>query len=369
MTEREAYIALNMMDRIGPVGVRSLVGVLGSAAAIFEAPIDELKKAAGIGQELAASIVRQRDTLDLDSELKHAVETDTRIITVLDEEYPPTLRDIHDPPLALYMRGALLPKDRHAVAVVGTRRATRYGMDVTRKFAYQLGQAGICVTSGLALGVDTVAHEGALQGGGRTVAVIGSGLDHIYPDQNIELAQRIADGNGALLSEFPFSLKPDKTTFPMRNRIVSGMSTGVLVVEAGKRSGAIITANQALAQGRSVFAVPGRIDSFMSVGTNALLKDGAFAVTCVQDILEHFEMLIPRQAYEGSPESKAVIKPPELSEDGNKIVGLLEKGEMSVDALIRESGISTARISSLLITLELKKIIRILPGREVELIG
>jgi DNA processing protein len=368
MTEREAYIALNLMEKIGPVGVRSLVAVLGSAAAVFDASAEDLRRADGIGRELASAIIRQRDSISLELELERAAETATHIITPLDEEYPDALREIHDPPLALYVRGRLLPKDRHAVAVVGTRRATHYGMDTTRKLSYQLGKAGICVLSGLALGVDTAAHEGALRGGGRTVAVIGSGFDHIYPPENIGLAERIA-GQGAVLTEFPFARKPDKTTFPMRNRIVSGMSVGVLVVEAGRRSGASITANQALSQGRSVFAVPGRIDSYSSVGTNALIKDGACLVTGVQDILEHFEMLFPKSQPDVEQEAAIRIDIPNLSEDETKVIKLLAKGEMGVDLLIRESGISTAKVSSLLVALELKKVVRMQPGRKVELVG
>ncbi|MBT3194334.1 MAG: DNA-protecting protein DprA, partial [Verrucomicrobia bacterium] len=193
MTEQEAYIALNMMERIGPVGVRSLVSVLGSAHAIFTASSRDLQQADGIGPELAAAIVSQRDSVPLEEELARADATGTRIITPLDEEYPEGLRQIHDPPLALYVRGRLRPADRHAVAVVGTRRATHYGMDAARKLSYQLGKAGVCVMSGLALGIDTAAHEGALRAKGRTAAVIGSGFDHLYPDENVVLAERIAE--------------------------------------------------------------------------------------------------------------------------------------------------------------------------------
>jgi len=366
MTEQEAYIALNMMEKVGPVGVRSLAAVLGSVSAIFNASSSDLQQADGIGIALASSIIKQRDTLRMDEELVRAENSNTHIITPLDEEYPDALREIHDPPLALYVRGSLRPTDKNSIAVVGTRRATHYGMDTTRKFSYQLGKAGVCVLSGLALGVDTAAHEGALRSGGRTVAVIGSGFDHMYPSENIALAERIAD-QGAVLTEFPFTRKPDKTTFPMRNRIVSGMSKGVLVVEAGRRSGAAITANQALSQGRSVFAVPGRIDSYLSVGTNALIKEGAYLVTDVQDILEHFEMLFPKSLLDD--EEIISVNLPELSEDETKIVKLLAKGEMGVDLLIRESDISTAKVASILIALELKKIVRMLPGRKVELIG
>jgi DNA processing protein len=369
MTEQEAYITLNMMERIGPVGVRSLVSVLGSASAIFDASETALQQADGIGSALAGSLIRQRGHVRLEEELEHAAETNTRLITPLDEEYPDALRQIHDPPLALYVRGRLRPTDRHAIAVVGTRRATHYGMDSARKLSYQLGKAGMCVLSGLAVGIDTASHEGALRAGGRTVAVIGSGFDHIYPEENRDLADRISE-HGAVLTEFPFSRKPDKTTFPMRNRIVSGLSKGVLVIEAGQRSGAAITANQALSQGRSVFAVPGRIDSYASMGTNYLIKQGAYLVTGVRDILEHFEMLFPQNA--GDCDDTGDDTPAlsmALSEDESMVVKVLKKGELGVDVLIRESGISPSKIASLLVALELRRVVRMLPGQKVEMIG
>lgn len=364
MTERDAYIALNMIDRIGPVGVRALAEVLGSVTAIFDATAAQLQQANGIGPRVADQICRGRDSLDLDGELRRAEETGTRLITPLDDEYPAALKTIHDPPLALYVRGQIRPTDRHGIAVVGTRHPTHYGMDCARKLAYQLAKSGICVISGLATGVDAAAHEGALRAGGRTLAVIGSGLDNLYPPENADLAARIAE-HGALISEFPFARKPDKTTFPMRNRIVSGMSMGVLVIEAGLRSGAMITANQAMQQGRSVFAVPGRIDSYASVGPNALLKDGAGLVTEARDILEHFEMLFP---LDKQGESALAPCHPDLGADEQKVVALLAGGEMGVDMLIRESGIRPALMASLLVGLELRRIVKMLPGRSVTLI-
>jgi DNA processing protein len=375
MTERDAYIALNMMDKIGPVGVRSLVSVLGSASAIFSATAAELQQADGIGPLLAEQILRRRDDLDVETEMRRAGETATRLVTPLDDEYPAALKTIHDPPLALYVRGQVKPSDRHGIAVVGTRHPTHYGMDCARNLSYQLGKAGVCVVSGLALGVDTAAHEGALRSGGRTLAVIGSGFDHLYPDENVRLAERIAE-QGAVMSEFPFARKPDKATFPMRNRIVSGISRGVLVIEAGLRSGAMITASQAMEQGRSVFAVPGRIDSYASAGTNALLKDGAGLVTGVSDILEHFEMLFPLSARPVADPSvsggdrglRVAMDRPDLGGDEKRVITLLEGGEMGVDVLIRESGIRPAVMASLLVGLELKKVVRMLPGRQVTLI-
>lgn len=363
MTEREAYIALNLMGKIGPVGVRSLISVLGSASAIFEASEADLQQAAGIGKRLAELLVRQRNPALLDNELREAENAGIRLITPLDDEYPDALKNLHDPPLALYVRGTLKPTDRQSLAIVGTRHPTHYGMDCTRHLASQLATAGICIISGLALGVDTVAHEGALRAGGRTVAVIGSGMHHLYPTENRELADRIAE-NGAVISEFPLDRKPDKTTFPMRNRIVSGMTMGTLVIEAGLRSGAMITAHQALQQGRSVFAVPGRIDSYASKGTHALLKDGAVLVTEARDVLEHFEMLFPRVR----SESKVPRISTPLSGNEKTITDLLANGELPVDFLIRESGIPPSEMASLLVGLELKKVTRMLPGRQVALV-
>ncbi len=361
MDEREAYISLNMMERVGPVVVRSLVEVLGSAAAVFEADEEALLRANGVGRELAGAIARQRDSIDCQAELERAARCGARMVTPLDEEYPAPLREIYDPPLALYVRGELLRRDRHAVAVVGTRRPTHYGRSVAEQFSMQLATAGMTIASGLAMGIDTVAHQGALKVKGRTIAVLGSALDCLYPRENAGLATRIAE-QGAVVSEFPFGRKPDKTTFPMRNRIVSGLSMGVLVVEAGAKSGARITADQALEQGRSVFAVPGRIDSPASAGTNDLIKRGARPATCVEDVLQEFECLFRPSELTGGGHQRV-----ELAPDEQQVVDLLAEGEKNIDELIRGAGLNPARAGALVIGLEMKKVVRTLPGRIVEL--
>lgn len=363
MTEQDAYIALNMMERVGPVSVRAMVDALGSVTAIWEADKNDLMKCRGIGNDTSKVILAQRNSIDVDGERARAASHGAHIVTPLDHEYPETLREIHDPPLALYVRGSILSRDRRAVAVVGTRRATHYGMQSTRKIAGQLARAGITIESGLALGVDTAAHEAALKAGGRTIAVIGSGLDCFYPPENAKLADEITE-QGAVITEFPFGREPDKTTFPMRNRIVSGMSEGVLVVEAGRRSGATITANQALQQGRSVFAIPGRIDSYASIGTHELIKNGAYLVTDGEDILEHFEMLFPR--VDTGTAGKPAMPPADLNEDEKRIVALLGDEERQVDEVARELGLAPRAINALLLSLELKKVIRMLPGRQIE---
>ncbi len=365
MTEREAYILFNMMEGIGPVRVRSLIERLGSITAIVSAGTDDLLQGRAVGPELARSIIAQRERLDPAAEEEAAARHDARIITPLDNEYPEPLRNIYDPPLALYVRGTLDPKDRHGIALVGSRRTTHYGRQVADRLAYQLARTGFTVLSGLARGIDTAAHEGALKGDGRTLAVLGGALDKLYPAENRDLADRIA-GQGAVISEFPFGREPDRTTFPMRNRIVSGLSMGVVVVEAGFKSGALHTADAALEQGRTVFAVPGRVDTPTSRGAHQLIKNGAKLVEDVDDILQEFEFLVPpdKQKAERHLEARPEVQ---LSEEEQGIVKALWGGEQDVDSLAREVGLNSARISALLIGLEMKRVIRMLPGRVVEL--
>lgn len=363
MKEREAYIALNMMERVGPVTVRALVACLGSAESILTVPEQELLRAPGVGVETAKAIVRQRDAIDVEAELAWADELDARIISQVDAEYPKRLLEIHDPPLVLYVKGELELRDGQGVAIVGTRHATHYGLDCAQRLGYELGRAGISVLSGLAVGIDTAAHRGALKGGGRTVAVLGSALSNVYPAVNAELAESIAE-QGAVLSELPLARSADRTTFPMRNRIVSGLSVGVVVVEAGRKSGALITSDQAAEQGRTVFAVPGRIDSPASSGTNWLLKQGARVVTGVDDILDELGQLFP-----GSRMMSESVKPlaVKLSEEEVRVVAELERGVSDVDELVRGLGLGAAKVGSILVGLEMRRVVNLLPGRQVEL--
>ncbi len=363
MNEREAYIALNMMERIGPVSVRAMVSALGSACAIFGADKTVLQNINGIGPELAGAIVRQSSSIDWQGEIERASAIQARIITQIDAEYPKHLLEIHDPPLALYILGSLEKRDEHAISVVGTRHPTNYGREYSEKLSFQIAKSGFTVVSGLAEGIDTAAHKGALKASGRTIAVIGSALDCIYPASNLDLVKKISE-RGSVISEFPIGRKPDKTTFPMRNRIVSGLSMGVLVIEAGARSGALITVNQALSQGRSVFAMPGRIDSPASSGCLQLIKEGARVVTSVDDILSEYEFLaIPDMPKSGNREFK-----PQMSDEEICLVRFLEDGECDVDKLIRLSGMKPASVSALLVGLEMKRMIRMLPGKMVEII-
>lgn len=291
MNERSAHILANMIDNLGPTRVRGLKEFFGSLSEALQASQDDLIKVKGIGRDVAGNIVGQRETKDPAEEEKRAGRLGARLVTPVDEEYPDRLKEIYDPPLALYVRGELVKRDRHAIAMVGSRRSTTYGKQTADRLAYQLAKVGYTVVSGLARGIDTAAHRGALKGGGRTLAVIGSALDKLYPPENEGLAEEIS-GQGAVISEFPLGREPDRTTFPYRNRIVSGLCLGTCVVEAPPKSGALLTADIALEQGRSVFAVPGRVDSPTSRGTNRLIKNGARLVEDVEDIIEEFEFLI-----------------------------------------------------------------------------
>ena len=361
MTEREALIALNMMEGMGPVTVSALVESLGSAAAVFTASAGELMSARGVGQRIASIIIEQRDGLNWQGEIAECERLGVRLVVRGDAEYPEALLAIHDPPLVLYIRGELLSRDSKAVAVVGTRKPTHYGRETAARLSGQIAGAGYTVISGLAEGIDTIAHRQALAVRGRTIGVIGSGMKHMYPSSNRELAGEIVK-SGAVISEFPLDRKPDKTTFPIRNRIVTGLSAGVLVVEAGIKSGAMITARLALEQGRDVFAVPGRIDSALSSGTNGLIKQGAKLVESAGDILEEYEMLFPKDSGAGPTHREL-----QMTSDEREVVTLLEHGEMPVDVLIRETGMQPGAMSSLLVGLELKRAVQMLPGQMVAL--
>lgn len=364
MTDREAYIALNMMEGLGPIKVRALIDFLGTPQAVFEVDGDTLQKVRGIGETLRVSILEQRTQIDAAAEEEQADALGVRIVTLLDAEYPELLKTIHNPPLALYVRGTLT--NDHALGIVGSRKATHYGLNVADRMAYQLAQTGFVIVSGLARGIDTAAHTGTLKAKGRTIAVLGAAIDQLTPPENAELADAIAQ-SGAVISEYPLGRQADRQTFPYRNRIISGLSQGVLVVEAGFKSGSLHTADAALEQGRSVFAVPGRIDHPAAKGTNCLIKNGAKLVDNVGDILEEFELLIPPGELE-EPEKQSSARPEvPLSDEEKRLVEILWQGALDVDSLAREAGLGSAQMSGILLGLEMKRVINMLPGRRVEL--
>lgn len=362
MDSREALVALNMIEHVGPVRLRQLLDHFGDAAAILAASRQQLLQVRGIGEDTAAAIADWEKTADLASELKRIKEFGCHIVVQADDEYPELLRQIYDPPIVLYVKGQLTAKDKNAVALVGSRQTTHYGIEVARKLSYQLAYVGVTVVSGGARGIDTAAHQGALNAKGRTVAVLGTGINLVFPPENADLFERIA-ANGAVVTQFAFNRPADKQSFPIRNRIVAGMTLGTVVVEAALTSGALITSNFATEYGRQVFAVPGRIDSPRSKGCHELIKKGAKLCEGAEDILSEFEYLFPSTNRAPSPHETGVLPALTLSENEQKVFDALGREETSIDDVIRHSGLPSSAVSVALLSLEMKRIIRQLPGK------
>jgi DNA processing protein len=360
MENREALAALNMIEHVGPVRLRQLLQFFGEPTAILKASKNQLLHVHGIGEDTATAISNWETAIDLAAELKRITDFGCRIVIQADEEYPELLKTIYDPPIVLYVKGALLPKDKNSVAMVGSRQTTHYGVEVARKLAYQLGYIGVTVVSGGARGIDTAAHQGALSAKGRTVVVLGTGINIIFPPENAELFERIA-ASGAVITQFPFNRTADKQSFPIRNRIVAGMTLGTVVVEANLTSGALITSHFATEYGRQVFAVPGRIDSPRSKGCHDLIKKGAKLCESAEDILSEFEYLFPPTNRSSDPAGVAAIT---LSENEQKIYDALkDNDELAIDEVIRASGLPASVVSVALLSLEMKKLVRQLPGK------
>lgn len=378
MDSVDAYVVLNQVPGIGPLRVAQLLGLYGAPEAILAAPEADLARAPGIGGKLAALLAGWRQHCDPAAERRQAERGGVTIVTRASPDYPELLAQIHDPPLCLYVRGSLeaLRCCAHGIAMVGSRHTTPYGVQMAEHLALGAAYAGWPVVSGLARGIDTVVHEAVLKANGCTVAVLGSGLGLIYPQENVSLARRIAEHGGALVSEFPMQYHPDKRTFPMRNRIISGLTLGTLVVEAGGTSGSLITASQAGEQGRQVFAVPGRVDSPQSRGCHALIKDGAKLVETFQDIAEEFCGLpnLPPAAAPARPPAAtpAAQSPPallELSALEETLLSFLGTSEAGIDELVRAAGAPAAEVLGALLRLEMRHRVRQLPGRRVARIG
>ncbi len=357
--ERRYLIGLNLIPEISPRRMGILLSRFPSPRAIWEASVEDLAALPGFS-EAAPRIVAQRNEGAIDRELQRAEELKARIVTLLDPEYPPLLREIDDPPPVLYMKGEGEIDSQKALAIVGTRRASGYGKAVAHKLAAELARFGLPVVSGLALGIDTAAHHGALDGGGTTVAVLGAGLGHIYPAENKGLAQRIEKEGGLILSEFPVSTPPARWTFPQRNRIISGLVRGVVVVEAPERSGALITARLALEQGREVFAVPGQVTSSASRGTNRLIQDGARLVMDVEDILSEFADLA---TLIHPPPAQGAAQESHLSPTEQRVYDLIGLEPTHIDDIIAKGKISPTEAAHILLTLQLKNLIQEVEGR------
>jgi len=359
MSPLEALTALNLLPKIGPIRVRRLLESFGDAASILGAPKDRLMRIDGVGEETAGILQAWQDHADPSAELAEAARRGIAVITQDHADYPAPLRDIYDRPLLLYVWGKIEPRDRHAISIVGSRRATTYGTQATKKFSYQIAHAGFTIVSGLARGIDTAAHEAAIAAGGRTIAVIGSGLAKLYPPENLGLAEKIATAHGAVVSEFPLHTAPDKQTFPMRNRIVAGWARAVLVIECPAWSGSLITANLATEYGKPVFAVPGPIDKPTFAGCHQLIREGATLVADPSHLLDDLgELPFARQP---SPADQPASIP-ELPAEEAAVFAAVSTDEASVDRIIERSGLPAQVVTATLMKLEMRRLVRAFPG-------
>ncbi len=365
LSAREALITLNLIPGLGSVRVRKLLEFFGTAELILAAPREMLSRVPHIGEKLAGAIADWRHCTQVHAEMDCAERHGVTITTFLDDTYPNVLRRMSDPPVVLYSFGSWMQEDeRRAVAVVGTRMATPYGLSCARSVCRDLAdQAGCCIISGLARGIDTAAHHGALSAQGRTIAVLGGGLSQIFPPENVELVERIIQGHGAVVSEFPMNMRPTRNSFPQRNRVVAAWSAATLVVEAGERSGALHTAGIAAEYGKSVFAIPGQIGSIASRGCHRLIRDGAILCTGAADI-------IADMGWDGSRQrtlplfAKATTSPA----DESPILSAIAAGHCTLDALCSALGLSAAELTPQLMRLQIQHQITPLPGGVYELV-
>jgi DNA processing protein len=336
--------------------LRRLLDIFDGPENVLGAKRHELERIDGLTRPLIDSLIQWESTIDLTGELALVEQFGASVVSLDDSDYPRLLREIHDPPTVLYVWGQLTERDQQAIGVVGSRRTSTYGLECAKKISYQIAYSGITVVSGLARGIDTAAHQGALAAKGRTIAVLGAGLLNLYPAENRVLAEKMA-ASGAVVTEFPMQTTPDRQTFPMRNRIISGWGFGLLVVEAGVNSGALISASQAADQGRSLYAIPGPIDRPTSFGTNRLIQQGAKLVMSVEDILEDLQTLFPK------PPELSQSKPLELEGDLLRIYEAIGEGETPIDSIIRHADLPASTVTSALLQLELKRLVKQLPGK------
>lgn len=358
--ERQARVLLNMVSEVGPLRFKKIIDRFGSGTAAAKAPLSDWETVEGLTRDMGRRIfdgLRMAERY-LKNELSLLERYGARVLVQEDEEFPDSLKILADPPFLLYIRGSLSALDAVSVAIVGARRATAYGRAMAESLSRDLARSGITVVSGLARGIDTAAHVSALKNKGRTIGILGSGFDEFYPNENLPLFEKIGE-NGAVLSEYPMARAPESGNFPRRNRLISGISLAVVVVEAQEASGALITARLAAEQGREVFAVPGPVFSQGSRGPHRLLKQGARLLESVEDLFEElavFKNLMGKT-------SPVVPKPlPALSAEEKKVLSLLSLDPTQADDLTARSGLETGTVAAVLLTLELKGLTRLTPG-------
>ena len=362
LTERQAFLVLNALPNIGPVTLNRLLEELGGdPREVFTVDRRKLEAVKGVGPVIAATIAAWKEHFNLEREEERMAKSGVDFITARDPGYPKLLKEIHDPPIGVYRKGRY-EFGQPCIAIVGSRRTTLYGQSTAKKLGAELARLGFCVVSGLARGIDTAAHEGALSVGGKTAGVVGCGIDIIYPPENLELYRKI-EATGVVLSEFPFGRRADRQSFPMRNRVVAGMCEATIVVETDVSGGAMITARFAGELGRLIFAVPGRIDQPTSAGCHQLVRDGATLLTSVDDVLSelnYLDGLRPQPIGERSPGRIGDTESgrPDLSDDETAVWSCFDGGEiMSSDAIVTHTGLASANVSAALMMLELKRLI------------
>ncbi len=355
-TDLTYWIALSLLPDIGPVRARKLLSVFATPEMVFRAGFDDLMKVEGIGAIIARKVRDFSAWGGIERQIREMEDKDIKVISLQEASYPEMLREIDDAPVVIYARGDILPYDKFAIAIVGSRRLTQYGASVAEKISEDLASCGFTVVSGMARGVDSISHKGALKAGGRTIAVLGSGLDIPYPPENKALMENIVK-SGCALSEFLPGTLPEKENFPRRNRLISALSLGVLVVEATLDSGALITARYAAEQGREVFAVPGSITSCCSEGTNELIRGGAILVRKAEDIIEELAPVL--KGFLKTRDKTAI----NISDEEKKVCNLLSGEPKQIDVISRESGLPSSKALGILLGLELKGAVKQITGK------
>jgi len=358
-----SILQLALVPGVGPRIRRALLERFETADAVLEAAPSALREVAGVGPKLARRLVESREKIDVDGELAICRDNAITLLSESDPDYPRLLHEIHDPPGVLFVRGEFRPQDALAIAIVGTRHATPYGLRQAERLAASFARAGLTVISGLARGIDAAAHRGALEAGGRTIAVLGSGVLNIYPPEHDRLAEDVV-AQGALLSEAPPRAEPLPGAFPQRNRLISGLSLGAIIVEAAERSGALITARLATEQGREVFAVPGRVDQRNSRGCHRLIRDGAKLVETADDVLEELGPLVESTTRD---DGRAIHHPAELTlnELDQKVLAAVDTDTTLIDQIVAQTGLPVPSVLSTISVLEMRRLIRRLSGNAV----
>ena len=352
----ESLLRLYSIPGIGAARMRNLLAAFESPDEVLEASTQRLMQIQGIDKKIALNIKNGINDEFINKQLSQIQKDNIDIMSYWDDNYPESLKKIYDPPAFLFIKGSILQEDNLSIGIVGSRVTSIYGKNVTEQFAMELAELKFTIISGMARGIDTVAHKSALKAGGRTIAVLGSGIDYIYPPENKKLFEQIVE-NGAVISEYPLGTYPDAGNFPRRNRIISGLSLGVLITEAGAKSGALITAFQALEQNREVFAVPGPINSGKSTGSNQLIKEGANLVQSVQDIIRELENQVEIRI------KKPEKKQPKLYGLEKIVFDLLENEPQHVDALAMNAKKSVPEVLTVLLTLELMSVVKQMSGK------